>query len=94
MDRQFKVRILLDNPVPPKWEPVLYGTLTRKELLQLWRDFRKWILVQFWTYLLNKRHIVGIQCSRDYWRSNESVRNYLDRIMELDEWWDLEDNEE
>lgn len=94
MDERFTVRILLDEPVPPKWEVSLFGTLTRKELLQLWRDFRKWILVQFWTYLLNKRHIVGILCSRERWWSNESVRNYLDKIMELEEWWDLEDNEE
>lgn len=92
MEEKITIGILLDAPID-KWRDKLICNLTRDELLQLWRDFRKWILVHAWEYLLNKRHIIGIEMPNRTWRDNKSRRNYLNKVMELEEWWNLLPNE-
>lgn len=79
---KFKVLIILDAAVLPNGRSRISVELTHDELLKLGRDFKKWILVHVWRYLLNKRHIVAIDCD---WRDKESVWRYLDSVMILEE---------
>lgn len=63
----------LDDPYKKTFE------LTRCELLKLWRDFRKWILVQIKKYMFNKRHIVCLYAP--WWE--DSIQEYLNKVIEL-----------
>lgn len=81
MEELFTICIYLDGPIY-NWQVRIRTHLTREELLKLGRDFKKWILVHVWEYLLNKRHIIWIQCVD---RNRESVKKYLDTIMWLEE---------
>lgn len=81
MEQKFWIRVYLDAPIYD-WKMRITQELTHDELLKLWRDFKKWILVHVWQYLINKRHITAIECVD---RDVKSVDRYLESIMYLEE---------
>lgn len=81
MEQKFWIRVYLDAPIYD-WKMRITQELTHDELLKLWRDFKKWILVHVWQYLINKRHITAIECVD---RDTGSVDRYLESVMYLEE---------
>lgn len=81
MEETFTICVYLDAPVY-NWLAKIRAHLTHEELLKLWREFKKWILIHVGEYLLNKRHIVWIKCVD--W-DKESIKRYLNVIMWLEE---------
>ncbi len=60
MESLYKIEIYLDVEWF-KWINHAQFVLNYDELLQLWREFRKWVLVHAGPFLINKRHIVSIR---------------------------------
>lgn len=79
------VTIYVDAPIFTAYDGVPKFSedfkLSKEELIKLWWDFRKGVLVQIGNYMINKMHIVCIECY--LWK--KQIKDFLDYISTLEE---------
>ena len=82
-EQTYEILISLDYEGFDDWKTREVFNLTHDQMLQFWREFRRWILIHVGGFLLNKRHIVTIK----FLDLKESeIDSYMRDVMSLEEW--------